>query len=215
MTTIAADAPTRVRGLSFYTWMGLAFIAAAFLGFVPTYWQPMAVGTFKANPVVHLHGLFFFSWTLFYAYQSSLPSAGQLARHRAVGLVGISLATAMTILGVLAALNSLRTAMAMGGAAGGEAFVIVPLSAIAFFAVVIACAVANVGRPEVHKRLLLVATASILAAPIARPLLTWVSSRPVRRRCKQLSPPALSPTSSWWPPSSTTGARVAGPIRPI
>jgi hypothetical protein len=175
MTAIAAGAHARAKGrLSFYSWMALAFVATAFLGFVPTYWQRLAAGSFKANPVVHLHGLAFFAWTLFFFYQSTLPPTGQVARHRAVGLVGISLATLMTMLGVLAALNSLNTAVALGAASAGEAFTIVPLSAILFFAVLIIVAIANIRRPEVHKRLLIVATASILTAPLARPFLAWV-----------------------------------------
>ncbi len=179
MTDIIAGAPARTTSrLSFYSWMGLAFIATAFLGFVPTYWQPMAAGKFQANPVVHLHGLIFFSWTVFFFYQTTLPPTGQVARHRAVGLIGISLATVMTMLGVLAALNSLKTAVALGAAAGGEAFLVVPLSAIAFFAIIMIIAIANIRRPEVHKRLLLTATASILAAPIARPFLAWVFNFP-------------------------------------
>ncbi len=179
MTAIAAGADSRARSrLSFYSWMGLAFIATAFLGFVPTYWQPMAAGKFQANPVVHLHGLVFFSWTVFFFYQTTLPTKGQVARHRAVGLVGISLATVMTLLGVLAALNSLNTAVALGAASAGEAFTIVPLQAIAFFATVMVIALANIRQPEVHKRLLLVATASILVAPLARPFLAWVFNFP-------------------------------------
>ncbi len=175
MTAITADAQSRAKGrLSFYSWMGLAFIATAFLGFVPTYWQPLAAGKFAANPVVHLHGLIFFSWTLFFFYQTTLPPTGQVARHRAVGLIGISLATVMTLLGVLAALNSLTNAVALGAASAGEAFTLVPLHAIAFFATVMVIALANIRRPEIHKRLLLVATAAILTAPIARPFLAWV-----------------------------------------
>jgi hypothetical protein len=34
--------------------------------------------------------------------------------------------------------------------------------------------VANTSRPERHKRLMLLATVSLLNAPVARPLLVWV-----------------------------------------
>ena len=174
MTTIATGAPARVRGLSFYTWMGVACVSAAFLGFAPSYWAPLAAGKYQANPVVHIHGMLFFTWTLFFLLQTTLVNAGHVARHRAFGLAGISLATAMSILGVLVALNSLSKAVALGAAARGEAFVIVPLGDILVFAVLIAFAVANVHRPEIHKRLMLVATVSLLGAPIARPFLAYV-----------------------------------------
>ena len=63
MAAITSGAPTRAGFGSFYTWMATACVAVAFLGFIPTYFQPLAAGAFKANPVVHLHGLVFFAWT--------------------------------------------------------------------------------------------------------------------------------------------------------
>ena len=174
MAAITSGAPARTGVGSFYAWMAAAAVATAFLGFVPTYWQPLAAGAFKANPVVHLHGIVFFGWTLFALAQTSLVPAGRVALHRSVGLAGISLATLLVVLGALAALNSLRTSVAAGEAAAGEAFLIVPLSLMLTFAVLFAAAVANIRRPERHKRLMLLATVSLLNAPIARPLLVWV-----------------------------------------
>ena len=178
MAAITSGAPTRTGVGSFYTWMAVACVATAFLGFIPTYFQPLAAGAFKANPVVHLHGLVFFGWTLFALVQASFVPAGLVALHRAVGLAGISLATLLVVLGTLASLNSLRTAVATGQAAEGEAFLIVPLSLMLTFAVLFAAAIANINRPERHKRLMLLATVSLLNAPIARPLLVWVWPTP-------------------------------------
>ena len=47
----------RTKDEFFYVYMALACVAVAFLGFAPTYWVPMAKGTFRANPIVHIHGL--------------------------------------------------------------------------------------------------------------------------------------------------------------
>jgi hypothetical protein len=178
MTAISTGTPAHVKVGSFYSWIALTSVLIAFLGFAPTYWAPLAAGKFQANPVVHLHGLFFFGWTLFFLTQSTLPQAGQLTLHRGLGFIGVSLATAMTMLGVLTALNSLKTAVALNVADRGEAFVIVPLVGIATFAVFVALAIGNIRRPEVHKRLMLVATVSILGAPAARPVLTWILKAP-------------------------------------
>jgi hypothetical protein len=121
-----------------------------------------------AHPVVHVHGLTFFAWTLFYAYQTWLASSGRVARHRSVGMIGVSFATAMTIFGTLVAINSMKSATALGMADAGKAFAFVPLSSILLFAVLVAFAIGNVRRPEWHKRLMLMAAISILDAPIAR-----------------------------------------------
>jgi hypothetical protein len=42
------------------------------------------------------------------------------------------------------------------------------------FAVLFIAAVAKTSRPERHKRMMLLATVSLLNAPVARPLLAWV-----------------------------------------
>jgi hypothetical protein len=179
MTAVAGDAG-RAAGLraDFYTWMFLACLLTAFLGFIPTFWQPLAAGQFKANPVVFFHGVGFFSWTVFALYQASLVPVRNIALHRAVGLAGISFATALVLFGCLAALNSLHTGMAQGQAAGAEAFLIVPIYTIATFAAFVIWAIANIRRPEWHKRAMLLATITVLGAPVARPLIVFVYKFP-------------------------------------
>jgi hypothetical protein len=165
----------RPRAEYFYFYMALSCAAVAFLGFAPTYWMPMAAGTFRANPIVHIHGLTFSAWVLFFAYQTWLAASGRLVRHRAVGLIGVSFATAMTIFGTMAAINQMKSAVALGLGDAGRAFALVPLSSILFFAVVVAFALARVRRPEWHKRLMLVAAVSILGAAVARWFLVFLA----------------------------------------
>ncbi len=155
--------------------MALACAAVAFLGFAPTYWLPLASGSFSATPVVHIHGLLFFSWTLFFAFQTWTAASGQVMRHRELGMIGVSLATAMTIMGFLVSVNTMKRAAALGQTDAGIAFAIVPLSGILFFAVVFALAVANRRKPEIHKRLMLLAGISILDAAVARWFLTFLA----------------------------------------
>jgi hypothetical protein len=155
--------------------MALACAAVAFLGFAPTYWVPLAHRTFSASPVVHFHGLLFFTWTLYFVLQTWLAASGRIANHRALGIVGVSLATAMTIFGFLASVHVMTRAAAIGQTDAGVAFSIVPLSGIAFFAVVFVLAIANTRRGEIHKRLMLLAGISILDAAVARWFLTFLA----------------------------------------
>ncbi len=161
MTTLIDDRRARAvvtaPARQFYFHMAMACTAVAFLGFAPTYWVRLASGTFSANPVIHVHGLLFFAWSLFFSFQTWLAASGRVARHRTLGMIGVSLATAMTIMGFLAAVNSMKRAAALGMTYEGVSFAIVPLSGIAFFAVVFVLAVANVRNGEVHKRLMLLA----------------------------------------------------------
>jgi hypothetical protein len=179
MTTLIADVRARTTAASharyFYFYMALSCMTVALLGFAPTYWLPLASGTFPSLPVIHFHGMLFFTWTLYFTFQTWLAASGRMARHRTVGMIGVSLATAMTIFGFLAAVSALKRAAVAGLTEAGIAFTIVPLSGILFFAVVFGLAVANTHRPETHKRLMLLAAISILDAAVARWFLTFLA----------------------------------------
>lgn len=165
----------RPKARNFYVYMAAACATVAVLGFAPTYWLPIMTGAFKAHPVVHIHGIIFYSWTLFFLAQTWLATRGHIAWHTTMGMVGISFATAMTIFGFLAAINQMETAATLGLEDAGKAFAIVPISSILFFAMVFILAVTNVRRSEWHKRLMLLATISILDAPIARWFQTFLA----------------------------------------
>lgn len=155
--------------------MALACAATAFLGFAPTYFVPLAHRTFSASPVIHFHGLLFFAWSLYFVMQTWLAASGRVVNHRSFGIVGVSLATAMTIFGFLASVHVMKHSAALGQLDAGIGFSIVPMSGIAFFAVVFVLAIMNTRKPEVHTRLMLLAAVSILDAPIARWFITFLA----------------------------------------
>ena len=172
------DRPARsARRPRFYLWMAIAMAATAFLGFVPTFWVPLVQGIPERIGVLAIHALLFFGWTLLLVYQTWLAASGNIARHRDVGLNGVSLATAMTIFGTLAAINAANRAIAAHFADGGEAFMIVPMAAMLSFAVLVIAALVNVHRSDWHKRFLISATAVLLDAPIARPFIVYIVMR--------------------------------------
>jgi hypothetical protein len=179
MTTFIDDGRIQAAATShaqyFYFYMALSCIAVAFLGFAPTYFMPMASGKFPAMPVVHFHGLLFFAWTLYFALQSWLAASGRVLRHRSMGLIGVSLATAMTLSGFLVAVNAMKRSAAIGMADEGIAFVIVPLSGMLFFAAVFTLAIGYVREKEIHRRLMLLASISLLDAAVARWFLTFLA----------------------------------------
>jgi hypothetical protein len=170
-----ASAAVASPAAQFYFTMALACAAVAFLGFAPTYFLPLAKKSFSGTPVIHFHGIIFFAWTLFFVFQAWLAASGRVMRHRSVGMIGISLATTMTISGFLVGVGTMQRSAAVGQTDAGIAFVIVPWSGILFFAVVFAIGIAMVRRPEVHKRLMLLASISILDAAVARWFLTFLA----------------------------------------
>ena len=152
----------------FYVKMAWVCLAIAVIGFLPTYWIPLARGAFDRPPILHLHALAFYGWTLFFVSQASLVSRRRIARHRELGVVGVALATALLFIGMAAALSSLRASIGLSSEAAVRRFSIVPVSGILLFAGLVTTALVNVRRPEVHKRFLLAATASMLQAAVGR-----------------------------------------------
>jgi hypothetical protein len=181
-TTIASPVtlPTTARGQRFYVGMAATCFAVAVVGFMPTYWVPMARGTLDVAPITHLHALFFYGWLLLFVRQTSLAASGRLSRHRELGVAGVAVATGMCFVGLGMAIHSLRRLEAAGAGDPARAFTIVAVSAIALFAVLFALAIVNVKKPEVHKRLMLVATISMLQAGVGRWfLLFFAPSQPI------------------------------------
>ena len=167
MATIAV--PTRGASVSkFYVTMGGVFVAIAFSGFFGNYWLQIARGTFTGSPLLHLHGLLFSIWTLFFLSQALLVANRRLRTHRAWGLFGISLATAMLFTGMGVGIEGLQARLEAGYGDAARAFSIVPFTAVLLFATLVAAAIVNLRRPEWHKRLMLVATTALLQAAVAR-----------------------------------------------
>jgi hypothetical protein len=148
--------------------MALACLAVAVIGFGPTYWVPVAAGSIAVSPLTHVHGLLFSAWLVFVVFQSALVAAGRTAFHRELGIAGVAIATAMVFVGTGVAIHRVKELDAAGLGELGRRFSIVPVTGIAIFAVLFGLAVKYRHRPAVHKRLMLVATVSLMQAAVGR-----------------------------------------------
>jgi hypothetical protein len=183
MAVIAHPAVSRsgaraVRTGSLHLHLAYACAAVGVLGFAPSFWWPLLTGRFDLAPILYVHAAVFYGWLALFVVQARMIAARRMARHREIGVLGVSVATAMCFVGVAAAVNSMRQSAAAGFGDQARAFSVVPLTGIAFFAVLFAVAVVNVRRPEVHKRVMLVATVSLLNAAVGRLFLLVIGAPP-------------------------------------
>jgi FtsH-binding integral membrane protein len=151
----------------FFSGMALLMAATVFAGFAPTYYM---AGMFHAplpSLTIHLHGAAFTLWMLVFIAQTSLAAAGRIDVHRKLGLAGICLACVMVVLGVMAATDSLVRGAGPPGR-DVKAFYIITMSNMLIFAVLIFFAFRARRDPSTHKRLMLVASISLLLAAISR-----------------------------------------------
>jgi hypothetical protein len=170
-TTRRAPRPHR----NFYVAMAIACAATVFAGFAPTFYLK---GLFSAPALpllVEIHGGVFTCWILLLIAQTGLVRAGRTDLHRRLGLAGLALAVVMFFLGLLTAIAAARRGVA-GGGMDPAMFLAVPIVSILLFGVFMWLAAWNRSRPDYHKRLVLLATFSVLTPAIAR--LSIVHQRP-------------------------------------
>ena len=158
----------------FYTAVAIALITVVLAGFSSTYYVPTAFGrqarTISGGPVtplVHAHGLLFTAWMALFVVQAVLIARKRVRTHRALGTAGALLAVAMVVAGAAIAV---RTA-ARGGAPPGidpRSFLAVPLFDLVLFSGFVTMALFFRRNKEAHKRLMLLASISIVAAAFAR-----------------------------------------------
>lgn len=160
--------PKVVRVRAFYVAMALAAVAAVFLGFARTYYlRPR----FQEGPLplyLQVHGAVFSAWIVLFVAQTSLVAAHRTDLHRRLGWVGAALAAVMIVAALTAAILSGRRAIDAGHEREALTFFATPISSMAVFLGLVAAAIGYRHRSETHKRLMLLATISILDAATAR-----------------------------------------------
>lgn len=153
----------------FFLWAAVYCAALTFIGFAPTYWRPLVTASLGGfSPIVHIHGALFFSWTLLLFFQSWLVTQNRLNTHRSMGLVGISLATAMVIFGFFVSLAANVDRIAAGQVVRAYDLGFSNTTALLGFAVMFCMAIIKRGNPSAHKRFLLFATCMILTPAVGR-----------------------------------------------
>lgn len=152
----------------FFLHMSLAFLAIALIGFSTTFVLPLARGTFVAPLVVSVHGPLLFAWLIFLIAQASLIRVRNVSLHRRLGWFGALLGTAIVISGVAVSFYSIRRKLAAGGGDLALGGLVNNLLGFLEFGSLVAAAVALRRDTESHKRLLLLATISILIGAWSR-----------------------------------------------
>lgn len=158
----------RRRERWFYIGMSIALVITVFAGFAPTYYLRPYFNTAPLMPLLHLHGFVFTSWLVLFVTQTTLVAAHRTDIHRRLGVAGGVIAVLMVLLGVTTALVRANQGATPLPGISPLSFLVVPLADMFVFSILVGAGFYYRRRPDVHKRLMLLATISILAAAIAR-----------------------------------------------
>lgn len=156
---------------NFYLYTALTFGLVAFAGFAPTYFLRAFSDLPPLSIRAHVHGAVFTAWVLLFVAQAALVRADRRDLHRRLGVVGAVLAIAMIGAGIAAVVGVAARFEVTGFRPHGlppPAFLAVQLGMLLQFAAFVALAIGLRRQGDVHKRLMLLATISILPPAVAR-----------------------------------------------
>ena len=175
MAAIQSEAPPPApsrRGpyeRAFFTGAAIIGAAVVFGGFSHSYYLK-ALFDSPALPsvVVHLHGVVMTAWFVLFLVQARLIAVGNVNLHRRLGMASIALVVLIVIIGTLTALYSGKAGRGPPGPPP-LAFMAIPLMGMVSFPTLYAAALYwRRTRTDIHKRLMVLASLSMLTPAIAR-----------------------------------------------
>jgi len=167
--TVSPGYPSAER--RFFSGMALAFLACVLLGFSRSFFLRPLFPDWPSptEPIFYVHGTVFSAWILLVLVQATLVARGRTDLHRRLGVFGAVLALAVLVLGTVGALIAARRATGFVGIPLPPLqFLIVPLVDMVLFPAFVVAAIVKRRDPQSHKRLMLLATITLMAAAIAR-----------------------------------------------
>jgi hypothetical protein len=161
----------------FYT--GIAIIAAllVFVGFARSYYLRPLFGFSFLPLFLHLHGFLMTSWFVLFIVQSRLIAAHRIDLHRRLGILGAVLAPLMFVMTCTVAIRAGRRGLnPFPEAMTAPAFLLLNIGVMATFLTLVIAALWLRRRSEFHKRLMVLATISLMGAVFSRLPLEFVET---------------------------------------
>jgi len=186
----------RIGHTRFYLGLSLFMVAIVLAGFWPSYFGPMLRGNVARPLVVQLHGIVFVGWMVLLVVQVAVAVRGDVGLHRRIGQWGIAYGCLVLAMGLAVGL----AAPVMHANAGdwtrdrAAGFLLTTLGDMVLFGSFFGAAVWYKSRPEIHKRLMVVATVALLFAAVGR---TGLDSSPALFEFVWLSPILVGISYDW------------------
>jgi len=150
------------KRFSFYFYMGLLGISAVLAGFFTTYVTPNLRGTFKAPLVVHIHGGFAFGWIILFTFQSVAIRYRNFALHKKLGYLSLVFALGIIVTLLPVGMFQVKRDLENGMGYTATSQIVGILTTGLMFLTLVVLGYRYRKKPQVHKRLMLLATIILL-----------------------------------------------------
>jgi len=150
------------------------FLMSLFMALVVLYGFSRTVGDKLLHPaiprpfILYLHAWVFSGWVAFFVFQTAMVRTSHLRWHRMAGRFGAALGASVFVVGISTAITMARFNIAHFQSRYAALALLVSWYDITAFAIPFALAIYWRREPERHRRLMLVATAALMAAAFGR-----------------------------------------------
>jgi hypothetical protein len=153
---------------STYIVAALACGLIALTGFARSYYLKSLFGNPPLPVLLHVHGVIMSSWCVLFIVQTYLVATHRVRLHRRLGIFGAVLSLLVVAIGTYATVAATAREVRSHVVRQFHFLFGLNLVNLLVFAILVVSALTLRSRPEFHKRLMLMATLSILAPAVAR-----------------------------------------------
>ena len=156
------------RHPAFFPALSSVLIVLVFLGFAPTYYlRPVSAGPIPAY--LHVHGAAMTAWFLLLLVQTALIAMRRPGLHRRLGIAGVCVAVVIVVLNPLVVAWSVPHLMAGNDSTELTALIVVAdLLLVGIFAALVGLAIRWRRYPEIHSRMLVLASLAVSGPALGR-----------------------------------------------
>jgi hypothetical protein len=172
---VSVSAPPRSPAIERSRRRGRIFLRAAFvsialavIGFWPTYFGPLVSGSVHGSLLIHVHAVVMVTWMALFVVQICLAISGRVRLHMRLGQWVMGYAVVMMVVSLLTTSERFAAILATGDAFRAQRWLFGILREVAFIVAFLAAGWAYRKRPEIHKRLMLVATTMVVVPAVGR-----------------------------------------------
>jgi hypothetical protein len=143
-------------------------IAAALVGFWPTYFGPLLKGSVHAPTLIHVHAVVYVTWLVLFAIQVVLAATNRVRLHMQMGRWVMAYGVVLVIAGLMAIAEGFGSRLATGDVVRAQRWLFGVLRDLVFFVPFLFAGWVYRQKPEIHKRLMILATTILVLPAVSR-----------------------------------------------
>jgi hypothetical protein len=143
-------------------------IVTALVGFWPTYFGPALKGRVHVPPLIHLHAVVYVTWLALFATQVTLAATNRIKLHMQLGRWMMAYGVVVVIAGLMALAQAFGKRLATEDVFRAQRYLFGVLKDLVFFVPFLVAGWIYRRKPEIHKRLMIVATTILVLPAVSR-----------------------------------------------